>query len=326
MNESSKGELVTAMNVLVTRRRNTVDPAEKAAINEALIELSGWIQDIDQASLRVAAQIVADATDALERVVGSARQGPFDNYLADIQGVIRRLQQQQAAMHAIDRLPPAVTAVAPVPAPVSPVPPSLPAGTEVVMPATPINSTAFAELRGEYQADFDRCEPLQHNTSDIDFYVARLLRFRAVYADLGDALGIPWFFIGILHGMECGFDFGTHLHNGDSLTRRTVHAPRRRPVEGTPPFTWRDSARDALILKHYDSQDDWSLPRILHRFEAYNGFGYRPLGVPSPYLWSFSNLCTRGKFVADGLFDAEAVSKQCGTAVMLKALRQRGAA
>jgi lysozyme family protein len=53
--------------------------------------------------------------------------------------------------------------------------------------------------------------------------------------------------------------------------------------------------------------------------------GYRRRGVPSPYLWSFSNLYTKGKFVADGHFDANAVSAQCGAAVMLKALQGQGA-
>ena len=26
---------------------------------------------------------------------------------------------------------------------------------------------------------------------------------------------IPWYFLAIIHGMETGFDFNTHLHNGD---------------------------------------------------------------------------------------------------------------
>jgi lysozyme family protein len=42
--------------------------------------------------------------------------------------------------------------------------------------------------------------------------------------------------------------------------------------------------------------------------------------VPTPYLWSFSSLYEKGKFVADGVFDPAAVSKQCGAAVMLKAV------
>lgn len=65
---------------------------------------------------------------------------------------------------------------------------------------------------------------------------------------------------------------------------------------------------------------------MLYLLEAYNGFGYRSQFVPTPYLWSFSNLYSAGKFVADGKFDATAVSKQCGAAVMMRVLQERGLA
>ena len=41
---------------------------------------------------------------------------------------------------------------------------------------------------------------------------------------------------------------------------------------------------------------------MLFRLEAYNGSGYRDKhpDVKTPYLWSFSNHYTRGKYVADG--------------------------
>ena len=83
-------------------------------------------------------------------------------------------------------------------------------------------------------------------------------------------------------------------------------------------------ARGALRLLGFAGQSDWSLPRMLHRLEAYNGFGYRRSGRSSPYLWSFSNLFTSGKFVADGRFDPKAKSQQCGAAVMLKLLDLAG--
>ena len=63
---------------------------------------------------------------------------------------------------------------------------------------------------------------------------------------------------------------------------------------------------------------------MLYLLEKYNGFGYRNMGKATPYLWSFSNLYEKGKYVADGRFDPEAVSKQCGAGVMLKALLDQG--
>ena len=48
------------------------------------------------------------------------------------------------------------------------------------------------------------------------------------------------------------------------------------------------------------------------------------LGVPTPYLWSFSNMYVKGKYVADHKFDPNAVSAQCGSALMLKSLQASG--
>jgi lysozyme family protein len=42
--------------------------------------------------------------------------------------------------------------------------------------------------------------------------------------------------------------------------------------------------------------------------------------VPSPYLCSFTDQYSRGKYVADGKYDAAAVSKQCGAAALMKQL------
>ena len=146
------------------------------------------------------------------------------------------------------------------------------------------------------------------------------IAYRLAPAQVESELGIPWPFVGVIHAMECGFNFYGHLHNGDPLTARTVHVPKGRPASAGPPYTWLQSALDALRLKKLDQVTDWSVPHMLFVLEGYNGFGYRRHGVPTPYLWSFSNLYESGKFVLDGRFDPHAVSKQCGAALMLKAV------
>ena len=319
----SRGDLVAAMNVLVRRRASTADVEEQASIDAALARLAGFIQDLNQASLLEAAGVVARAGDELERVVASARLGPFDNFLADMQAVIGRLQGRLGSMQGSERLPPAPAPAARAArtAPVAAASPA-PAGGDT---PTPRNSRNFDDLRAEYADFFVRCQLRPEFAGNVEFYISRLVKFKPTYAQLGSSLGIPWAFIGVIHGMECGFNFGAHLHNGDPLTRRTVLVPKGRPLEGSPPFTWIDSARDALRLKKLDQVNDWNLPRMLYLWEAYNGFGYRPIGIPTPYLWSFSNLYQSGKFVADKRFDPAAVSKQCGAALMLKVLEERGA-
>jgi hypothetical protein len=63
---------------------------------------------------------------------------------------------------------------------------------------------------------------------------------------------------------------------------------------------------------------------MLFRFEKYNGFGYRRRNIQSPYLWSYCQHYTSGKFIQDGKYDPGAVSKQCGAAVLLSELQHAG--
>ncbi|KHK01847.1 peptidoglycan-binding protein [Desulfovibrio sp. TomC] len=152
----------------------------------------------------------------------------------------------------------------------------------------------------------------------------RLARYRTV----GDRVGVPWFVVAILHALEGSLDFTRHLHNGDPLTGRTVRVPKGRPLAGTPPFAWEDSATDALALAGLDAWDDWSIPGVAYVLERYNGFGYRRRTppVPSPYLWSFTTVYVSGKYVADHVWSQSAVSRQCGGMALLRALLEAGLA
>lgn len=342
MSSPTRMDLIAAKNVLAQRRANTADEAEKAVIDTALVELNDAIEAIDQVALLQKAGLVARAADALERVVASARMGPFDNFLSDIQAALQGLQARIDEMQASERLPPAPLAPAEAQAPAAaagPAPPvtasAAPGGKTPLSalapagaadePPEPINSKDFDRLRDEYAEFFDRCRLRPEFAANLDFYLSRLLKHKPTYSQLGSSLGIPWVFIGIVHGMECGFNFGTHLHNGDPLNGPTTHVPKGRPEAVQRSFTWLESAKDALQLKGLNKVTDWSLPRLLYQLEAYNGFGYRSHGIPTPYLWSFSNLYRSGKFVADHVFDPNAVSKQCGASVMLRGLQEAGA-
>lgn len=186
----------------------------------------------------------------------------------------------------------------------------------------------YEQLKDEYIRLFETCNVRDQYATQVGWYVSKLIdpENRRQYQAVEDQACVPWFFVGIIHGMECSFNFKAHLHNGDPLRSRTVQVPAGRPTPWNPPNDWVSSAKDSLAYEKFVDQEDWSLPRMLFRFEAYNGWRSRANGINTPYLWSFSNHYTRGKFVADNVWDANAVSKQCGAAVMLKALVQRGGA
>jgi lysozyme family protein len=190
------------------------------------------------------------------------------------------------------------------------------------MPAVNLSSS----LRSEYQDLFDTCLINPAKVAEVESLATKIESNKPRYAKVGGTK-IPWYFIGVIHNMESSLNFTKHLHNGDPLTKRTVQVPAGRPATGSPPFTWEASAADALGMKKLFEWTDWTIPGLLYKLEQYNGFSYRLTHphVKSPYLWSYSNHYTRGKFIADHVFSETAVSKQCGGAVLLRRLSEKQA-
>ena len=182
----------------------------------------------------------------------------------------------------------------------------------------------YAELEAEYQTLWSSMEIRADRLSAITATARRIIAARDRYQMIAASSGVPWHVVGVIHAMECGLRFDRHLHNGDPLTRRTVQVPAGRPATGNGPFTFEDSACDALAMKRLDAVEHWDIPRIAYELERYNGWGYRLYHpeVASPYLWSGTRHYTRGKYVADGQWSATAVSGQSGAMAILKRISE----
>lgn len=169
-------------------------------------------------------------------------------------------------------------------------------------------------VENEYQDLIDTMKLSPKWQPVLDRYTLCIQKNKDKYEEVSIHTGVPWEMIGTIHAMEGGCDFSTHLHNGDPLTRRTKQEPPNRPVEGKPPFTWEESAIDALLLKGLDKIEDWTDARVAYELERYNGFGYKLYhkDVLTPYLWSGTNHYTKGKYTTDGKWNGEHVSKQLG--------------
>ena len=151
--------------------------------------------------------------------------------------------------------------------------------------------------------------------------VAAILAAQTRYQAVSYSSGVPWQVIGALHQRESSGSFHQHLHNGDSLTARTVHIPKGRPAVGGPPFSWEDSAHDALAYDNLSVSIFWGdIGITLLNIERYNGMGYRNHGILSPYLWSGTNHYTVGKYSDDGHYDPSLADKEPGCAGMLHLL------
>jgi len=179
-------------------------------------------------------------------------------------------------------------------------------------------------LRAEYERLFRTCQIRPEHQRAVDGIAVRIEKSCDRYMSVAAGTAIPWWMIGAIHMLESNGSFNRHLHNGDPLKARTVRVPAGRPVTGEPPFTWETSARDAVRLAGLHSVQNWDLARALYELESYNGWGYRKYGINSPYLWSYTNHYTAGKYVSDGKFSATAISQQAGAAAIIRRMAERG--
>ena len=303
-----------------------------------------------RAKVAAASRAARDAGDTAKREQLRALLGEIDDELdrlalADLQAAANRLVTYRTRLEALTRIVlawPFGTAEAPAnherPFRAKDLPPNdfadagptapPPAPPPVADPAPP---TTVPQVSAEWSENyrqlwntlsFSHADWQKQATAIAQKIVANKPRYAAAVA----GMPVPWWFVAVVHCMECSMRFDQHLHNGDPISGRTTQVPAGRPP-GPPPFTWEQSARDAIQFERLDRITDWSLPNVLFNWHRFNGINneYKRRGIPTPYLWSGSTHYKKGKYVADGVFDPGFVSRQLGAAVILKALVDLGA-
>jgi lysozyme family protein len=185
-----------------------------------------------------------------------------------------------------------------------------------------------ADLKSEYRGLYDRCTIKTKYQGAVQRDLERLVNNRPRYATVEQRNNVPWYVIGTIHNLEASFNFAAHLHNGDDIRKKTHTEPKGLPKNWEPPKSskdWEESAYDALRHDGFSGNDDWSLARTFYLLEGYNGWGPRQAhGIHTPYLWSFSEHYTTGKYDFDGHWNPTLTSDQCGAAVLMKALEKAG--
>ncbi len=132
---------------------------------------------------------------------------------------------------------------------------------------------------------------------------------------------VPWFVIAVIHERESSQSWTASLAQGDPWNQVSVHVPR-----GIGPFdSWQAAAIYTLtncrpLLAHWD---DWSIGGMLTALECENGLGYAERGLPSPYVWASTNQYIKGKYVADGHYDPDAIDTQIGCAALLWSMAEQ---
>lgn len=192
----------------------------------------------------------------------------------------------------------------------------------------------FEDLRDEYTHLLANSVILPQWEAEAKRVAQCIVDARATLTEVEQHTGVPWWFVGVIQGMEAGchggkLDLTKHLHNGDSLNAKTHNVPAGRP-HGIPPFTFLQSAIDAIQFDGLDKVE-WSAGSVVERacffLEGYNGWGVRWFhsDTLTAYLWSGTNQYKRGKYVSDGQWSSMAVSGQIGAVPIIVALKELGA-
>jgi lysozyme family protein len=331
---------LNAMSEALTAQRNkATDPAVRQALMGQITQIEDQLDRLALLDDQQTAQAINAAGNRLEGLLSTAQLNPFDPaiqhaFKAIADKVVQEADTASKAFAAQEfkatekDAPPVVPDFSP-PAPVAEAPAPIPTPAPIPVPPPGelppiVVGNRLAQLAQDYTLCWAACRINPDRQSQVATASDQMLKGRTHYQAVSARTnGVPWQLIGIMHGLECGYSFFKHLHNGDSLAAPTHQVPAGRPPGWNGTGTWEDSAVDAVRLK-FGSTTNWSLPQTLYALESFNGFGYRPHGVRSPYLWSFSNLYTKGRYVADHEFDPESISKQVGSALILKVLEQRG--
>lgn len=150
---------------------------------------------------------------------------------------------------------------------------------------------------------------------------ARLVAAKSRYQAVSARTGVPWFVIAVIHEREASQSWKANLAQGDPWNKKSVHVPK-----GRGPFkSWEDAAYDALVncAPKAAKWKDWSAGGALTLMELYNGLGYANKGRPSPYVWASTDQYVKGKYVADGHYDPNAIDRQLGCAALIAAMALR---
>lgn len=176
----------------------------------------------------------------------------------------------------------------------------------------------MSNLKQQNQERWNKCKVLASKGPIFASVAQRLSapEAKARYQKVEKITGVPWWFIAVVHEREASQRWDRNIAQGDPWNKKSVRVPA-----GRGPFnSWEEAAVDALTncAPYAARNKDWTPGGALAMLEQYNGLGYASKGLPSPYIWAGTDQYTKGKYVADHVFDPNAVDQQLGCAGLLK--------
>lgn len=141
------------------------------------------------------------------------------------------------------------------------------------------------------------------------------------YNAISQIVRVPWFVLGITHCREAGMppQWNACLQNGEKIIG-TGRKTKLVPINQGPFPTFEDSVKAAVKTDDLDQinfEDGFGPEHCAFFWEAFNGWGYRAHGIPSPYDWAGTSVQKPGKYTADGKYDSSVMDTQIGGMALL---------
>ncbi len=311
--DNAKSELETKQkNLEQAQNKKTELETEFAAANEKMSqELDSALTACNEAEKNV--QTVKD-TEA------SSAQNKIDNAQGELNAINEKIAELQAERQAQNVVQPtAYNEVEATSAPNS-------------MNITPVELNAGSDDESEDETETtdenNKLSKLNFNfnfkenlssqqKADLENFKANFKKNKSKYEEVAKKTGMPAQLIAAIHWRESGGDFTTYLHNGEKLGKPTTMVPAGIYFGANQ---WTEAAVDAIKRQGTSGVNKKNFKSLLDFAERYNGLGYKNKGVASPYVWAGTTNYKGGKYVADGVYDANYVDQQLGVAVMMKAI------
>jgi lysozyme family protein len=174
----------------------------------------------------------------------------------------------------------------------------------------------FEALKPEYTALLSQMRITRQ--PEVDATAKRLLG----YVEAGryrfgcQQTGVPIVVAAASFEREAGSNFRLNPAQGWPLDSRSRNVPYNGPFAD-----WTTAQIAAYKIDGLDKVGaaNWSWEIGCYEEEGFNGFGPRAHGKHTGYLWAGTSIYTGGKYVADGVWDPNAVDKQLGVVpIMLR--------
>lgn len=183
-------------------------------------------------------------------------------------------------------------------------------------------STTFAALEKNYSELARGAVIVPSREPELARAAASLIKDKGVYLQVEKLTSVPAAALMALAEREMTGNLHCYLGNGQRLTMRTTIVPLGR---GPFPDTTEGFIAGCLDALHLDGLDQvagqpggWSLERFCYESEAWNGWGYRSRGIPSPYVFGATTVQRAGKFIRDHVFSATTMDPQLGTLALVE--------